>query len=158
MERTKELASRLQEVLLDGRWVANTNCKTQLENLNWEEATQKVGNLNTIAALTFHINYYLAGLIVVFQGGALEIRDKYSFDLPPINSQADWEKLVNEFLANSEIFVQEVAKLPDSILDKPFVDEKYGTYLRNIEGIIEHTYYHLGQISMLKKMIAVTDA
>ncbi|TMU51004.1 DinB family protein [Flagellimonas algicola] len=158
MGRSQELASRLQEVLLDGRWVANTNCKAQLENLSWEVATQKVGNLNTIAALTFHINYYLAGLIVVFQGGALEIRDKYSFDLPPINSQADWEKLVNEFLANSETFVQEVAQLSDNILDQPFVDEKYGTYLRNIEGIIEHTYYHLGQISMLKKLIAVTDA
>lgn len=158
MGRSQELASRLQEVLLDGRWVANTNCKAQLENLNREEATQQVGNLNTIAALAFHVNYYLAGLIAVFQGGALEIRDKYSFDLPPINSQADWEKLVNEFLANSETFVQEVAQLPDSVLDQPFVDEKYGTYLRNIEGIIEHTYYHLGQISMLKKMIAVTDA
>ena len=157
MGRSQELASRLQEVLLDGRWVANTNCKAQLENLNWEEATQKVGNLNTIAALTFHINYYLGGLISVLQGGPLEIRDKYSFDLPPITSQADWEKLVNEFLENSETFVQEVAQLPDSVLDKPFVDEKYGTYLRNIEGIIEHTYYHLGQISMLKKMIAVTD-
>nr|WP_299385064.1 DinB family protein [Allomuricauda sp.] len=153
MERTKELARRLQEVLLDGRWVANTNCKAQLENLNWEEATQKVGNLNTIAALTFHINYYLAGLIVVFQGGALEIRDKYSFDLPPITSQVDWEKLVKEFLENSEIFVQEVAQLPDSVLEEPFVDEKYGNYLRNIEGIIEHSYYHLGQISMLRKLI-----
>ncbi|MEX0363363.1 MAG: DinB family protein [Allomuricauda sp.] len=157
MERTKALSNRAREVLLDGRWVANTNCRAQLENLNWEQATQKVGNLNTIAALTFHINYYLAGLIVVFQGGTLDIRDKYSFDLPPITSQADWEKLVKEFLENSETFVQEVAKLSDGILDQPFVDEKYGTYLRNIEGIIEHTYYHLGQISMLKKMIAVTD-
>ena len=153
MERTKALSNRAREVLLDGRWVANTNCKAQLENLNWEQATQKVGNLNTIAALTFHINYYLAGLIVVFQGGTLEIRDKYSFDLPTITSQADWEKLVKEFLENSETFVQEVAKLSDTILDKPFVQEKYGTYLRNIEGIIEHSYYHLGQISMLKKMI-----
>ncbi|WP_422350304.1 DinB family protein [Flagellimonas sp.] len=157
MERTKALSNRAREVLLDGRWVTNTNCKAQLENLNWEQATQKVGNLNTIAALTFHINYYLAGLIVVFQGGTLEIRDKYSFDLPPITSQADWEKLVKEFLENSETFVQEVAKLSDGILDQPFVEEKYGTYLRNIEGIIEHSYYHLGQISMLKKMIAVTD-
>ncbi|SHG82990.1 DinB family protein [Flagellimonas flava] len=157
MERAKELANRLQEVLLDGRWVANTNCKAQLENLNWEEATQKVGNLNTIAALTFHINYYLGGLISVLQGGPLEIRDKYSFDLPPITSQADWEKLVNEFLENSETFVQEVAQLPDSMLDQPFVDEKYGPYHRNINGTIEHCYYHLGQISMLKKMIAKTD-
>jgi len=38
-------------------------------------------------------------------------------------------------------------------LDAIFVLEKYGTYRRNIEGMIEHAYYHLGQISLIKKMI-----
>ncbi len=41
----------------------------------------------------------------------------------------------------------------DSILDQPFIEKKYGSYLRNIEGVIEHSYYHLGQISLIKKMI-----
>lgn len=43
--------------------------------------------------------------------------------------------------------------MDDRILDKPFIDEKYGSYIRNIEGVIEHSYYHLGQIVLLKKMI-----
>ena len=38
-------------------------------------------------------------------------------------------------------------------LEEIFVDEKYGTYKRNIEGMIEHCYYHLGQISLINKMI-----
>lgn len=38
--------------------------------------------------LTFHIDYYLKGLIQVMDGGELEIRDKYSFDLPEIKSAA----------------------------------------------------------------------
>lgn len=49
------IANRLREVLLDGHWIANTNFKEQILSLNWEQATQKIGNLNTIAALTFHI-------------------------------------------------------------------------------------------------------
>lgn len=61
--------------------------------------------------------------------------------------------MVNEFLANSKAFVKEVSKIPDETLDKPFVIEKYGTYLRNIEGVIEHCYYHLGQISLIKRVI-----
>lgn len=156
MERNKELANRLNEVLLDGHWIANTNYKSQVESITWKQATHKIGTLNTIACLTFHVNYYLAGLINVFKGGGLEIRDKYSFDTPPIESETDWRRLMNEFLVNSEIFVKEVAKLTDSKLDEPFVDEKYGTYLRNIEGVIEHSYYHLGQISLIKKMIIET--
>ena len=153
MTRNLAIANRLHEVLLDGKWIANTNFKEQIESVNWEQAIQKVENLNTIALLTFHINYYLAGILNVFEGGTLDIRDKYSFDLPEIKIEADWIKLVNDFLSNSEKFVEYVEQMDNNTLDQPFVDEKYGSYLRNIEGVIEHSYYHLGQISLIKKMI-----
>lgn len=153
MERNLSLANRLREVLLDGHWIANTNFKSQILSLNWKQATQKVGNLNTIAALTFHINYYLEGLSNFFECGKLEINDKYSFDVPQILSEMDWQILVNNFLRNSEKFIYQVEQLPENVLDQTFVDEKYGSYLRNIEGIIEHSYYHLGQISLIKKLI-----
>ncbi|MDZ4679170.1 MAG: DUF1572 domain-containing protein [Saprospiraceae bacterium] len=151
--RNGYLANRLREVLLNGKWIANTNFKEQILSTHWKQAIQKVDNLNTIAVLTFHINYYLQGLLNVFNGGNLEIRDKYSFDLPEIKSEADWNTLVNNFLSNAEMFANHVEQMADSVLDQPFVDEKYGNYLRNIEGVIEHSYYHLGQISLIKKMI-----
>jgi hypothetical protein len=153
MKRSEFTANRLREVLLDGRWVANTNYKEQLESVTWQQAVQKVGDLNTIALLTYHVNYYLGGILNVFNGGGLEIRDKYSFDLPPVKSEGDWKSLVGDFLANAEKFVEHVANLPDEKLDEAFVDEKYGTYWRNMEGVIEHCYYHLGQISLIKKLI-----
>jgi len=153
MARNLAIANRLREVLLNGKWVANTNFKEQILSVSWEQAIQKVGNLNTIALLTFHINYYLGGLLNVFAGGNLEIKDKYSFDLPEIRSEKDWIKLVNDFLSNSEMFAKQVEQMDESMLDQPFVNEKYGSYLRNIEGVIEHSYYHLGQVSLIKKMI-----
>ena len=153
MTRSLYMANRLREVLLNGHWIANTNYKEQVLSINWEQATQKVGSLNTVAALTFHINYYLAGLLKVLDGGNLDISDKYSFDLPKIESETDWAQLVNSFLGNSEKFAAQVELLTDGRLDQPFVDEKYGTYLRNIEGVIEHCYYHLGQVSLIRKMI-----
>ena len=153
MTRNFAIASRLREVLLDGHWIANTNYKEQLMSITWQQALQKVDSLNTIAALTYHINYYLAGLLNAFENAKLEIRDKYSFDLPPIHSEADWKKLLTAFLDNSEKFAGQVEQMDDSLFDQPFVDEKYGSYLRNIEGVIEHSYYHLGQISLIRKMI-----
>ena len=153
MARNLAIANRLREVLLNGKWIANTNFKEQILSVNWEQAIQKVENLNTIALLTFHINYHLAGLLNVFAGGKLEIKDKYSFDLPEIKSEKDWNKLVNDFLVNSEIFANQVEHMEESMLDQPFADEKYGSYLRNIEGVIEHSYYHLGQVSLIRKMI-----
>jgi uncharacterized damage-inducible protein DinB len=153
MNRNTTLASRLREVLLDGHWIANTNYKEQLQSINWKQAIQKVDNLNTIAALTFHINYYMEGLLNVFNGGKLEISDKYSFDLPGIKTEQDWNQLVNTFLHNAETFASKVEQMEDTLFDQPFVDEKYGSYLRNIEGVIEHSYYHLGQVSLIRKMI-----
>ncbi|MEX0998217.1 MAG: DinB family protein [Flavobacteriaceae bacterium] len=148
-----ELANRLREVFLNGKWIANTNYKEQISSLDWKQATQKIGSLNTIAALTFHINYYTKGILSVFEGGTLDIKDQYSFDMPPITSNADWEKLVEELLFNAERFVDTVSKMSDERLNSLFVEEKYGTYHRNIEGVLEHSYYHLGQISLIKKLL-----
>ena len=155
MARNSTIASRLREVLLHGHWIANTNYKEQILHINWQQAIQKVDSLNTIAALIYHINYYLAGLLNAFENGKLDISDKYSFDLPQIHSEADWNKLVKDFLNNSEKFASQVEQMDDSIFDQPFVDAKYGSYLRNIEGVIEHSYYHLGQISLIRKMITL---
>ena len=157
MTRNLYMANRLREVLLNGHWIANTNFREQIEVLNWQQATQRIADLNTIAALTYHINYYLNGLLNAFENGKLEISDKYSFELPPITSEKDWNVLVADFLANAERFANKVEHMKDDIFDRIFIDEKYGTYLRNIEGVIEHSYYHLGQISLIKKLI-IADA
>ena len=148
-----DLANRLREVLLNGKWIANTNFKEQITSISWEQAIQKVENLNTIALLTFHVNYYLKGVLNVFQGGNLEIKDKYSFDMPQISSETEWLYLVNEFVSNAEKFISYVEKMDDNLLTQPFVKEEYGSYLRNIEAQIEHSYYHLGQVSLIKKLI-----
>lgn len=157
MESSSQIASRFREVLLNGTWVANTNYKDQLSDVTLKQATSKIGSLNTIAALTYHINYYIAGIINVFEGGALEIRDKFSFDLPPITSEAAWEKMLADMWTNAEKFADHVERMSDEQLEAVFVEEKYGNYRRNIEGVIEHSYYHLGQISLIKKMIKESE-
>lgn len=98
MENSTQIAKRFREVFLNGKWIANTNYKEQLSNLSWEQATKRIGSSNTIAALTYHVTYYIAGILNVLEGGALEIRDKYSFDFPEVKSKADWDKLSNELL------------------------------------------------------------
>lgn len=153
MDFCNYLANRLKEVLSDGKWVTGTNFKEQILDLDWKIATKKVHNLNSIADLTFHISYYLAGVSKVLQGGSLDIKDKYSFDYPTITSEQDWKKLVNKFSSDSSLFVDLVEKMTSDKLFEPFTNEKYGTYYRNIDVMIEHTYYHLGQILLIKKII-----
>lgn len=154
MRRTQDISNRLNEVLLDGRWIANTNYRDQIESITWQEASYKIGSLNTIGVLVFHINYYLEGLLHCFKTGELLISDQYSFDAPKFQSKDDWDALKAIFIQNSTLFVSKIKDMEDSKLDDIFIDAKYGTYGRNIEAVIEHSYYHLGQISLIKKMIA----
>lgn len=153
MENSNQLADRFREVLLNGKWIANTNFNDQLSQTTWQQAIHKIGTLNTIAALTYHVNYYIAGVLNVFEGGELEIRDKYSFDCPKIESKEEWQNLFNDLLTNSEKFAKHLEVLSEEKLKESFVDEKYGTYRRNIEGMIEHCYYHLGQVVLIRKMV-----
>lgn len=148
------IANRLREVLLNGHFIANTNYQEQLAGLDWQQATKQIHNLNTIAALTYHINYYMAGILDAFETGKLTISDKFSFDLPPIQSEQDWQDLVEMLLTNTSKLSDAMEQMTAHELSQPFFDEKCGTYLRNLEGVIEHSYYHLGQIVLIKKMLA----
>ena len=153
MKKTDQIANRFQEVILNGTWVANTNYKEQLSNLNWEIATTKFKSLNTIADLAQHIHYYISGINNVFKGGTLDIKDKFSFDFNLINSQIGWEAFLLRFWKDSEEFAYLIKQMSDEKLKQVFVDEKYGTYQRNIDAMIDHSYYHLGQIVLIKKII-----
>jgi uncharacterized damage-inducible protein DinB len=150
---SQQTAARFREVILNGTWIANTNFKAQLDGLEYQIATTQIGSFNTIAVLAQHIYYYINGISNVFKGGNLDIRDQFSFDFAPITSQNQWEAFLAKFWNDAEDFASFVEKISDEQLNQAFVDEKYGTYLRNIDGMIEHSYYHLGQIVWLKKMI-----
>ena len=153
MESPSQIAKRFREVVLNGTWVAGTNFRDQLTNVSAEQATQKIGSLNTIALLTSHIHYYISGILNVLEGGTLDIRDKFSFDFPAVKSQEDWEKVLNKFWNDSEKFANLVEQMTEEKLNEDFTDRMYGSYQRNINAMIEHCYYHLGQIVLIKKLI-----
>lgn len=150
---SKQLAQRFRELFLNGKWIANTNYQELLSDITWQQATQKVQSLNTIAILTFHINYYVEGVLQVLHGGELTIRDQFSFDAPELLSEADWNALKNSLFNNAKTFAKHIESMSEAELESTFVKETYGSYRRNIEGLIEHSYYHFGQLSLLKKLV-----
>jgi uncharacterized damage-inducible protein DinB len=148
-----QLANRIQEVYLSGKWIANTNIKEQIEELTLAQATKQVNRLNTIALLVFHLNYYLEGLIAALTENKLEIRDKYSFLMDELKTEEEWQNLKTKLLSNADTFVSIIKNLENNQLSAPFVEEKYGSTWQNIIGVVEHSYYHFGQITIIRKMI-----
>ncbi len=152
MQTPHLIAKQCKEFYFGKNWTW-VSLKDTLSDVDHKMALHQVGNFNTIATLTFHIHYYVTGVTTVLKGGPLTIKDKYAFDHPPIHSEEDWQKMLAEIWKEAEEFVELIEKIePEQLsedLDKPI----YGSYYRNLSGIIEHGHYHLGQIVFLKKMI-----
>lgn len=152
MSLTAQIAKHLRDVHFGGNWTW-VNLKATLSDLTWQQATTKVQDFNTIATLLFHVNYYLGIQIKVLQGGPLEGNDKLSFAHPPIESQADWDAMLEKAWTDAETLAALIEVLPEEKLWETFSDEKYGNHYRNFAGLIEHTHYHLGQMAMIKKWL-----
>lgn len=149
---SQQIAKHFKEVYFGGNWT-HSNLKQQLTDVTWIQATQQIHNLNTIATLTYHIHYYTLAITEVLKGHPLQAKDELSFNHPPIKSEKDWNTFLENTWKEAECFVDLINQLPDDKLDHFFMDKKYGIYYRNLHGLIEHSHYHLGQISLIKKII-----
>lgn len=153
MSITKQIAKHFREAYFGVNWTW-VNLKETLAGVTWQQATTQVYDCNTILALVYHIHFYPRAVMNVLQGGTLDAHDKYAFSHPPIQSQEEWEQFLDNVWKEGEQFAGLVEQLPDSILEEIFTAEKYGNYYRNLDGIIEHTHYHLGQIVIIKKVLS----
>ncbi len=152
MTIASQIAKHIRDVHFGGNWTS-VNMKATLADVTPEQAVAKVHSFNTIATLVYHTNYYISAVLKVMRGGPLEAKDTYSFDHPPVQSQQDWEALLQKTWEDVEAFALEAEQLPDEKLGEVFIDEKYGTWYRNLQGIVEHTHYHLGQMVLIKKIL-----
>ena len=147
-----QIATLLRSVYFGGNWTA-VNLKDTLAGVDWQQATTRVHSLNTIAALVYHIHYYIQAVSGVLRQEPLTASDKYSFDHPPIQSEEDWQHLLNKVWTETEALTGMIEQLPESRPGEIFANGKYGNYYRNLHGLIEHAHYHLGQIVIIKKML-----
>lgn len=157
-EIMKQIAKHLRDVHFGGNWTW-VNLKDTLTDVTWQQATTKLHGFNTIAALVFHTNYFIRSAVLpVLQARPLDAHDKFSWDATPIQSKEDWDTLVRQSLEDAEATARIIETLPESILAQDFTHPKYGNYYRNFHGLIEHMHYHLGQITIIKKLVQRAEA
>ncbi|WP_443945743.1 DUF1572 domain-containing protein [Pedobacter sp. AW1-32] len=152
MSLCKQLAKHFKDVYFGGNWTS-VNFKDVLTDVRWQQAITPVSNLNTIADLTYHTNYYVQPVTQVLRGKELIASDRFSFDTPEITSDTEWSTLLSRVFEEAEELSWEIEQMDETLLFKDFTDPKYGSYYRNLSGVIEHCHYHLGQIVLIKKIL-----
>ena len=152
MDYTRQIAKQLRDLHFGGNWTVS-DLRQHLNDVSLDEALTKVGELNTIATLTFHIHYFIDVAIKYLKQEKQDANDKHSFSHPPFETNDDWKRFVELVLTNGEKLAGLIEEIPDERLNDIFMEKKFGNYFRNLLGIIEHSYYHLGQIVLIKKLI-----
>ena len=100
MSITQQIAKHFREVHTGGNWTAS-NLKDNLAGINQEQAVKRIDGLNSIAMLVYHMNYYVEIILKVLQGKQLDGNDKLSFNLPLIQTEEDWNNLVQKSFTNA---------------------------------------------------------
>lgn len=149
MNLVKNIAQHFHEVHYGNSWT-DVAMKDVLKDISWQQAVKKVGDTNTIAVLVHHMDFY--NLVVYAR--LLESSEKFehedSFRIQ-VENQADWDKLVKRYFDNVEMIHRKILELDES---KLFELKTANTLYKNLHGLVEHIHYHLGQISLLKKLTA----
>ena len=113
---SNQIANHVKQVFFGGNWTG-VDFSSVLKDVDVEIATTKVKDLNSIALLVFHVDYYIDVTIKVLEGGALDAHDKFSFDLKENFCEKDWNDLKNEFLENSQKFIYHIEQMNDKKLE-----------------------------------------
>lgn len=83
MNVSAQTAKHFRDVHVGGNWT-DSILKDKLAGLNWQQATTQVHGCNSIAALVFHMNYFVSAVLKVLEGDPLMRMINTVFDPPPI--------------------------------------------------------------------------
>ncbi len=155
MNLNTQLAEHLRQLCDGGNWTS-VSLRAVISPIPLAIAQGRITakeSVHTIAELCYHCHYYIAAARRVLEGRALDANDAFSFQCPEFQSEAEWQDFKQQLFDDTVALAELIAALDDVLLSQDFVDAKYGSYYRNIQGTIEHTHYHLGQIVILKKLL-----
>ncbi len=155
MNTTTTIAENLLTCFEGNNWTSVTIADT-IKDVNWQQAQQRTAaSSNTIASLIHHLCYWNFVLLQRSKGKNPVIPESNGFDVKAFENETDWNELKEE---THQSFI----KLADAIknFDEEKLNETYAegksSYYKNFNGIVEHAYYHLGQIVIIKKLIQNT--
>ena len=145
MSKSAFIASRVHALFFGPNWT-ETSLSELIQNHTFDEFSNAKVGTNSAAAVLFHIHYYQRAQLSVLQGGPLNAKDSESFYHPSWKRESDWFQFGSEIIDTGTELEAAIAQLPESIWSEPFVKAEYGSYETNLAGMLEHSYYHFGQL------------
>ena len=150
MTLAQHLGKHFRQAYFGGSFTER-NLREELSDMPLAVAQRRTAGGNSVVALVYHLHFYVRGVASVLGGGPLDTRDAASWQTPAIDTEDEWRAFVTQVLAEGEAFAKTLEALPEEELWKPFYRPTNAPTLTNALGVLEHVYYHLGQVVLLAR-------
>jgi len=149
MREITRIASLLQQTFEGCAYYGPSVVKT-LENVTADVASRKpLWSAHTIWELVAHITAELNYARSVIEGDAGPwIEGITTWKTITDNSEDSWREAIQDLIIANRTFVQIVKGLDDAILNQQPIRVR-GPYYLMLHGVMHHSIYHSGQISLL---------
>jgi uncharacterized damage-inducible protein DinB len=135
-------------------WFGN-NLMQQLEGVDFLKATIIPEKLNhSIAEIIMHMIAWRQFVIEKLNGNIdYEVWETDLDWVKIINlSEAEWRNLLQQLVANHQLLLETINNKAEPLLENKVEGRAYNFRLL-LNGIVQHDIYHIGQISMVRKLI-----
>ena len=139
----ERVITQLQGFYSGNNWVTE-NLEQKVFSLPSEKAMNKPdGHSHSVAQLVAHMHAWRNFVLQKLEGNdEFDIEDNSDSDWPPAS---DWDAIKKDFENGHQKLIVAIKKFPVERLNSLVPGRKY-SYLFLINGIVEHDYYHYGQI------------
>ncbi len=134
-----------------GNWTGNS-VKEALKDVSLESAVSVTpGSANTISGLVHHLTYWNNIMVRRILGESPEIPEINGFDVEPLTSQEEWDRLKSLNIESAHLLASTILNFDCDDITKPILPG-YSSAYKSLNGCVEHIYYHLGQITIIKNL------
>ena len=146
------LANNLIKAYTGSNWTHVSILET-IKSLNYSQAQQLTNaSPNTIASILNHLKYWNGIISARLDGQYSTVPDSNGFDVAILESEEDWQRLIAETQTSFEHLAAEISNITTDKWDNRPAPHS-GTMREQVFGIVEHAYYHLGQIVIISHLV-----
>lgn len=133
-------------------WIDVTLVET-LHGISAEQAQRRLGNCNTIWEIVVHLTAWRENVLQRVQGQVLKTPSSNYIEPVTDTSEAAWTTVLQHLEASQTRWLAFLEQIDAAHLEQVYPTNGM-TYYEQIQGIIQHDAYHLGQIVLLAKWSA----
>jgi uncharacterized damage-inducible protein DinB len=152
MKITERIAAHILEVHEGNNWT-EVDVRTTLSDVSLKEATMRTkASVNSIASILQHLTFWNRVIVKRVNGIIVAVTADNGFSGPFLHDEEDWNRLKADNISSAYELAEAIRNFDEARLEQPILPEHASAY-KNLQGSVEHVYYHLGQIVILKQLI-----